>query len=150
MGGMWEGKGQDSKNLIVSEFCQLGDLKGVLKRMGNNIFWTPSIFTTREGRSAGQNTLTSKAGVTTNKIDWAGQISLGLTYLHGRKPAIMHRDLKCANILVDKGFKMKITDFGESRHTAEGEMTMTGTAYFMAPEVFSGNGRYDEKCDVYR
>jgi serine/threonine protein kinase len=150
MGGMWEGIGHEAKNLIVSEFCQLGDLKGVLERMGNNIFWTPSIFTTREATSGGQNTLRSSAGIATNKIDWVGQIALGLTYLHGRKPAIMHRDLKCANILVDKGFKMKITDFGESRHKAEGEMTMTGTAYFMAPEVFAGNGRYNEKCDVYR
>eukprot|EP00520_Triparma_pacifica_P006611 CAMPEP_0118669454 /NCGR_PEP_ID=MMETSP0785-20121206/20915_1 /TAXON_ID=91992 /ORGANISM="Bolidomonas pacifica, Strain CCMP 1866" /LENGTH=470 /DNA_ID=CAMNT_0006564149 /DNA_START=77 /DNA_END=1489 /DNA_ORIENTATION=+ len=151
MGGMWEGAGPDAKNLIVSEYCHLGNLKDTLKRIGHNIFWTPSTIpmSALNGKSGGKQTLRSSAGISTHKLDWARQISLGLTYLHGRKPAIIHRDLKCANILVDTGFIMKITDFGESRHKAQGEMTMTGTAYFMAPEVFAGNGRYDEKCDVY-
>ena len=213
MGGMWDGAGQQARNMIVSEFCHLGNLQECLKRVGDNIFWTDASTFREDGRtsrsmSGGNVTLRSGSGIRTTKLDWckqvrsdeersdgwseatAGakrqqkhmppthmppthmppthitnnpsrarfvraphrtlQIALGLTYLHGRKPAIMHRDLKCANVLVDTGFIMKITDFGESRHKAEGEMTMTGTAYFMAPEVFAGNGRYNEKCDVYR
>jgi serine/threonine protein kinase len=54
------------------------------------------------------------------KIDWemrlkiAIEIAQGMHYLHSLKPIVMHRDLKSANILVDKSFNAKVADFGVS------------------------------------
>lgn len=43
-------------------------------------------------------------------------IARGMVHLHTRRPAILHRDLKAANIFVGHGMVMKIGDFGMSRH----------------------------------
>ena len=48
-------------------------------------------------------------------LDWASQIAKGMDYLHDGAHdggAIIHRDLKSANILVTKKDVLKITDFG--------------------------------------
>lgn len=41
------------------------------------------------------------------------QIIKGLTYIHEQK--IIHRDLKCANILVNHDSTIKISDFGAAK-----------------------------------
>ncbi|XP_024162277.1 mitogen-activated protein kinase kinase kinase 3 isoform X5 [Rosa chinensis] len=53
------------------------------------------------------------------------EILLGLKYLHDHN--VVHRDIKCANILVDAYGSAKLADFGLAK----------GTAFWMAPEVFS-------------
>eukprot|EP00002_Diphylleia_rotans_P006346 TRINITY_DN1572_c0_g1_i7.p1 TRINITY_DN1572_c0_g1~~TRINITY_DN1572_c0_g1_i7.p1 ORF type:complete len:1163 (+),score=185.46 TRINITY_DN1572_c0_g1_i7:1196-4684(+) len=79
------------------------------------------------------------------------QVAEGMTFLHDRRPMIIHRDLKSANILVLSldPIKVKIGDFGLARVKA-GNQTMTkcGTRAWLAPEVMKG-GRYDEKADVF-
>eukprot|EP00002_Diphylleia_rotans_P005174 TRINITY_DN142_c0_g1_i10.p1 TRINITY_DN142_c0_g1~~TRINITY_DN142_c0_g1_i10.p1 ORF type:complete len:744 (-),score=160.74 TRINITY_DN142_c0_g1_i10:408-2639(-) len=79
------------------------------------------------------------------------QVAEGMAFLHGRKPLIIHRDLKSANILVTAldPIKVKIGDFGLARVKA-GNQTMTkcGTRAWLAPEVMKG-GRYDESADVF-
>ena len=84
------------------------------------------------------------------------QTLLGLDYLHSH--SIAHRDIKGANLLVDLNGCVKLADFGASKQLAdmrsfsEGCKTVTGSPYWMAPEVIQGNagGRsYGRKADIW-
>ncbi|AEE76140.1 with no lysine (K) kinase 6 [Arabidopsis thaliana] len=45
--------------------------------------------------------------------NWARQILMGLRYLHGQEPPIIHRDLKCDNIFINGNHgEVKIGDLG--------------------------------------
>lgn len=66
------------------------------------------------------------------------QILSGLDYLH--KHCIVHRDVKCANVLLDSDGNVKVADFGASKNLSQingdgHQMSMKGTPFFMAPEV---------------
>jgi hypothetical protein len=74
----------------------------------------------------------------------------GMSYLHHFERPILHRDLKSPNLLVDKNYNTKLSDFGLARVKAHVQ-TMTGncgTVQWMAPEVL-GNQKYTEKADVF-
>jgi len=71
------------------------------------------------------------------------QLLEGLCYLH--EHGVIHRDLKCANLLLDANGTVKITDFGASKRvTLEEDMKLTrslkGSPYWMAPEVVLKRG----------
>jgi len=73
-------------------------------------------------------------------------ISAGMAYLHNLKPAVMHNDLRAANVLVDDGFSAKISDFGLS-----GKQRFINSSSrwpWTAPEIFGGH-RHSTKTDVY-
>ncbi|KAM5548873.1 LEAF RUST 10 DISEASE-RESISTANCE LOCUS RECEPTOR-LIKE PROTEIN KINASE-like 2.5 [Rosa sericea] len=83
-------------------------------------------------------------------------IARGLEYLHrGCNTRILHFDIKPQNILLDKDFCPKISDFGLAKlcMTKESIVSMLGTrgtAGYIAPEVFSRNfGGVSHKSDVY-
>eukprot|EP00257_Ricinus_communis_P002543 XP_002513833.2 mitogen-activated protein kinase kinase kinase 1 [Ricinus communis] len=62
------------------------------------------------------------------------QILHGLKYLHDRN--VVHRDIKCANILVDASGSVKLADFGLAKATKLNDVkSCKGTAFWMAPEV---------------
>jgi tRNA A-37 threonylcarbamoyl transferase component Bud32 len=74
----------------------------------------------------------------------------GMAYLHMRSPAIIHRDLKSHNLLVDENWKVKVCDFGLSKIAVDQQNTMTacGTPCWTAPEILR-NARYTTKADVF-
>uniref|UniRef100_A0A7N0RFZ0 mitogen-activated protein kinase kinase kinase n=1 Tax=Kalanchoe fedtschenkoi TaxID=63787 RepID=A0A7N0RFZ0_KALFE len=77
------------------------------------------------------------------------QILHGLKYLHERN--VIHRDIKCANILVDVSGSVKLTDFGLAKATKLNDVkSCKGTALWMAPEVVNrkGNG-YGLAADIW-
>ncbi|XP_072299076.1 mitogen-activated protein kinase kinase kinase 3 isoform X2 [Eucyclogobius newberryi] len=80
------------------------------------------------------------------------QILEGVSYLHGNM--IVHRDIKGANILRDSTGNVKLGDFGASKRlqticmSGTGIRSVTGTPYWMSPEVISGEG-YGRKADVW-
>ncbi|KAG8645957.1 hypothetical protein MANES_10G112780v8 [Manihot esculenta] len=78
------------------------------------------------------------------------QILKGLKYLHDRN--VVHRDIKCANILVDEKGCVKIADFGLSKVT--NLKTLMKSCWWnprwMPPEVVNGKGGgYGFKADIW-
>ena len=79
------------------------------------------------------------------------QILEGMEYLHNNE--IVHRDLKCANILLDNQNNCKLADFGISKHTESiksmsGCNTFCGTSYWISPEIILGQ-KYGWKTDIW-
>ena len=75
-----------------------------------------------------------------------------IQYLHNRN--ICHRDIKPENVLYCPKTKvLKIIDFGISkktfqRGTRRDMLTVIGTHFYQAPEVYLGGG-YDERIDLW-
>ncbi|OQR93366.1 protein kinase [Achlya hypogyna] len=75
------------------------------------------------------------------------ELVLGIQYLHAH--AIIHRDLKSRNVLLDSKKGTKLTDFGVARVDVQATMTAgVGTFRWMAPEVLM-YGRYSVAADIY-
>lgn len=74
----------------------------------------------------------------------------GLNYLHTQITPVIHRDIKCANILVDLNLKVKLTDFGCSKRSdLTTTFTTIGSIPWMAPEVIMQQDGYGRKADVW-
>eukprot|EP01088_Endostelium_zonatum_P006173 TRINITY_DN1827_c0_g3_i1.p1 TRINITY_DN1827_c0_g3~~TRINITY_DN1827_c0_g3_i1.p1 ORF type:complete len:523 (-),score=140.20 TRINITY_DN1827_c0_g3_i1:19-1551(-) len=75
----------------------------------------------------------------------------GLIYLH--ENAIIHRDVKAANIILTERGEVKLADFGVSAQMGgdvpDKKKTVTGTPLWMSPEVLNGEGKYDSKTDQW-
>ncbi|KAF4319391.1 hypothetical protein BBO99_00004894 [Phytophthora kernoviae] len=125
IGACWDEELTDIQ--IVMEYMDSGDLLSVLRRN------PPSVLMWENG-----------------KATYCVQICEAVYYLHSLQPALIHRDIKSRNILVDSEKGAKLSDFGESRERTVAR-TMTagvGTARWVAPEIILGED-YSELADIY-
>ncbi|XP_072972676.1 mitogen-activated protein kinase kinase kinase 1-like [Typha angustifolia] len=77
------------------------------------------------------------------------QILNGLVYLHERN--VVHRDIKCANILVHANGSVKLADFGLAKEITKINVLKSckGSVYWMAPEVVQPKRTYGPAADIW-
>ncbi|POO01581.1 Mitogen-activated protein kinase kinase kinase [Trema orientale] len=122
---------EDERSMLVYEFMHNGTLKehlyGPLTR-GRSINWI-------------------------KRLEIAEDAAKGIEYLHtGCIPAIIHRDLKTSNILLDKHMRAKVSDFGLSKLAVDGvshvSSIVRGTVGYLDPEYYISQ-QLTDKSDVY-
>uniref|UniRef100_A0A452S5D8 non-specific serine/threonine protein kinase n=1 Tax=Ursus americanus TaxID=9643 RepID=A0A452S5D8_URSAM len=82
------------------------------------------------------------------------QLSLAIKYCHDLD--VVHRDLKCENLLLDKDFNIKLSDFGFSKRCLRDDSgriilskTFCGSAAYAAPEVLQGIPYQPKVYDIW-
>ncbi|KAK9868869.1 hypothetical protein WJX84_005074 [Apatococcus fuscideae] len=117
---------------VITEFCARGSMLDALQRA-------------------------HKSQAMAMELDWRKRLSMaldaakGMHYLHSSQPPIVHRDLKSANLLVDKHWRVKVADFNLSRFMNSSDVVSSVAATnprWLAPEVLSGDD-YGTAADVY-
>jgi serine/threonine protein kinase len=118
----------DSHLNLVLEFMECGSLENLLKKVG------------------------CLSEATTRRI--VIQVLEALEYLGTKKVA--HRDLKGANLLLDKAGNVKLTDFGLAKHVNQGmknqenkNKCFVGTPYWMSPEMIQNSDGVTEATDIW-
>ncbi|XP_067044309.1 uncharacterized protein [Acropora muricata] len=77
------------------------------------------------------------------------QLAAAMTYCH--KEHVVHRDLKCENILLDGEGKLKVTDFGFAVSTLKNRFleTYCGSFAYCCPQILRGQPYDGKKADVW-
>ncbi|XP_041059013.1 testis-specific serine/threonine-protein kinase 1-like [Carcharodon carcharias] len=81
---------------------------------------------------------------------------LALAVKHCHELDVVHRDLKCENLLLDKDFNVKLSDFGFAKRCSTDDQgrpllskTFCGSAAYAAPEVLQGIPYQPKVYDVW-
>ncbi|CAL5071928.1 unnamed protein product [Urochloa decumbens] len=87
------------------------------------------------------------------RVDTAIGVARALVFLHHEcRPAVVHRDVKASNVLLDGEGRAKVTDFGLARVVRPGDThvstVVAGTVGYVAPE-YGQTWRATTKGDVY-
>ncbi|KAK6134325.1 hypothetical protein DH2020_031948 [Rehmannia glutinosa] len=126
---------ESNRKLLVYEFMANGGLQEHLYPMRGN------------------RTVSSNLNWET-RLRVALEAAKGLEYLHEHiTPPVIHRDFKSSNILLDKNFHAKVSDFGLAKLGSEkagGHVStrVLGTQGYVAPE-YALTGHLTTKSDVY-
>lgn len=85
-------------------------------------------------------------------LEWSKQLCDVLGYLHSRRPPIIYRDMKPANVMLRPSGDVSLIDFGTAREykiAGTGDTTWLGTIGYAAPEQFGRMGQTDARTDIY-
>jgi class 3 adenylate cyclase/tRNA A-37 threonylcarbamoyl transferase component Bud32 len=80
-------------------------------------------------------------------LAYLAQAAEALTHLHSQDPPVIHGDVKPANLILTKGGRVKLVDFGLSS-APDALRRRTGTPGFRAPEL-AADGLPSRASDVY-
>ena len=80
------------------------------------------------------------------------QILKGVLFMHSK--GLVHRDLKCSNILLDSNYNVKIVDLGFAKPVAGDQGTgimqsSVGTQDHMAPQILEGRPYRGSEVDLF-
>ena len=103
-----------------------------------------------EGETLRQPDQTGAPGARGAALSLMSQVAAGLDEAHGK--GIVHRDIKCGNIMVTESGQAKIMDFGlaklEGGPSLTKSQTTLGTVGYMSPEQASGE-EVDHRTDLW-
>jgi serine/threonine protein kinase len=79
--------------------------------------------------------------------EYLHDLAHALSYLHSK--GMIHRDIKCQNILIGRDGELKIGDLGLLTYDKNGEnVKYAGTEAYFAPEIIKEK-KYDAKVDIW-
>ena len=81
-------------------------------------------------------------------------VARGLVYLHGRSPALVHRDLTAKNVLLNSAMVAKIGDMGNSHMLGDeadqlANVMTNDVKVYLPPEVFETPPKYGPELDMF-
>ena len=78
------------------------------------------------------------------------EVALAIYWVH--KHGVIHRDIKCANVLVTEDGRVQLCDFGVAgiiETKFDKRSTFIGTPNWMAPELFDPSSSYGTEVDIW-
>jgi serine/threonine protein kinase len=113
----------------------------------------PTIWIITEHCAGGSvSTLMRPTGGLTEKwiIPILREVSEAVYWVH--KHGVIHRDIKCANVLITEAGGVQLCDFGVAgipETKFDKRSTVTGTLQWMAPELFDSTVSYGSEVDIW-